>query len=336
MNQKRILLDHGSGGRLSQELIENTFLPHLGNPLLNRLDDGAVFELAGGRLAMSTDSYVVTPLFFPGGDIGSLAVHGTVNDLACCGATPLYLSAGFIIEEGFLLADLERILTSMRAAAQEAGVSIITGDTKVVNQGACDGIFINTAGVGMIPEGIQVGGSLAEPGDVVMISGYIADHGVTILCQRQGLPLTSEIKSDSAPLNHMVQALLTAAPHTHVLRDPTRGGLATSLNEIAAQSEVCLELEEEALPIRPQVAAACEILGLDPLYLANEGKLIAIVPASEADAALKALQTHPLGFEARILGHVVTGHPGRVILNTSLGTTRVVDMLSGEPLPRIC
>ncbi|MGD9124808.1 MAG: hydrogenase expression/formation protein HypE [Desulfarculaceae bacterium] len=336
MSSERIILDHGSGGRLSQELIARYFVPRFSNPMLDLLDDGAVFDLDGQRLAFSTDSYTVTPIFFPGGDIGDLAINGTVNDLAMCGATPLYLSAGMIIEEGFPLADLEKILASMQAAAAEAGVTVVTGDTKVVPQGACDGIFINTAGVGRVPEGVSVSGHKARPGDRVILSGYMADHGVTILSEREGLGLTTGLTSDSAPLNHMVAAMLGASSQIRVLRDPTRGGVATTLNEIALQSQVGIIFEESLLPLKEEVRGACEILGLDPLYLANEGKLLAVVGPKEAEAVLQAMQKDPHGRRAAVIGEVTDSHPGRVFMKTVINTTRVVDMLSGEPLPRIC
>ncbi len=336
----RILLDHGSGGKTSQELIEQVILPRLANPLLAPLNDGAVFELpgqAGGqRLAMTTDSYTVSPIFFPGGDIGSLAVHGTVNDLAMCGAEPLYLSAGLILEEGFDLSDLERILDSMRGAAEEAGVAIVTGDTKVVERGSADGIFINTAGLGMVRPGVSVSGQGARPGDRIILSGTVADHGVTILSQRKGLSFSTELRSDSAPLNGLVRAMLTAAPGIRCLRDPTRGGVATTLNEIAAQSRVGMILEEDALPLREEVRSACELLGLDPLYLANEGKVLAVVGPEEADRVLKAAQEHKYGRQAALIGRVTAENPGRVLLQTPYGTSRVVGMLAGEQLPRIC
>lgn len=337
MSDARVLLDHGGGGRLSAELVEQVFLPRLGNATLQRLDDGAVLEApAGGRLAFSTDTYTVTPLFFPGGDIGRLAVCGTVNDLAMCGARPRWLSAGFILEEGFPLADLERIADSMAAAAREAGVEVVTGDTKVVPRGAADGVFINTAGIGVVPQGVEVAGSRARAGDVVLVSGFLGDHGMTILTQREGLELGTELCSDAAPLNHLVELLLKAAPGTRVLRDPTRGGLGATLNEIAAQSGVEIELEEERLPIRPAVRGACELLGLDPLYLANEGKLLAVVPEDQAKAALQALRGHDYGAHAALVGRVRQAPRPRVILRTPLGTTRLVDWLSGEQLPRIC
>jgi hydrogenase expression/formation protein HypE len=336
MSQERILLDHGGGGGMSQQLIERVFVSRFGNPYLNRLDDGAVFRVDKGRLAFSTDSYVVSPLFFPGGDIGCLAVNGTVNDLAMCGARPLYLSAGFIIEEGFLLSDLERIADSMQSAATLAGVRIITGDTKVVDKGACDGVFINTAGVGLVRPGLELGGDKARPGDAVIVSGFIGDHGVTVICEREGFGLNSPIRSDSAPLGDMVENLLDAAPQVHALRDPTRGGLATSLNEIAQKSGVGIQMDQATLPIREEVKGACELLGLDPLYLANEGKLIALVPEQHAQKALEAISSNPYGKNARIIGRTIPENPGRVAMRTAMGTSRIVDMLAGTPLPRIC
>lgn len=336
MTTDKILLDHGNGGRLSHQLIEQVVLPRLANPLLDLLDDGAVFELAGQKLAMTTDSYTVTPLFFPGGDIGHLAINGTVNDLAMCGAKPLFLSAGMIIEEGFALADLEKILESMKAASEEAGVRVITGDTKVVPKGAADQIFINTAGLGLVPPGVEVSGHKARPGDIIILSGYLADHGLTILSQREGLSFKSNLRSDSAPLNHMVSRMLSASDQIRVLRDPTRGGLGTTLNEIAGQSGVEILIEEAALPVRDEAQAACELLGLDPLYLANEGKLVAVVGPDEAQAVLTAARQDKYGQEAKIIGQVTSGQTARVLMKTAIGATRVVDMLSGEQLPRIC
>jgi hydrogenase expression/formation protein HypE len=332
----KILLDHGSGGRASHELIERFFVPRFQNPFLNEMNDSAVFDLKGGKLAFTTDSYVVDPIFFPGGDIGSLAVCGTVNDLAMRGARPYYLSVGFIIEEGFPLSDLEQILDSMERAAKEAGVQIVTGDTKVVPKGAADKIFINTSGIGLIPEGLDIAGQNARPGDAVLVSGTLGDHGLTILSKREGLAFESSLKSDAAPLNHLVREMLQAGSDIHVLRDPTRGGLATTLNEIAGQSQVGLEIWEEALPIRDSVAAASEILGLDPLYVANEGKLVAILPQSQAEAVLAAMKKNPYGQDAVIIGEVKKENPGKVVMKTIIGGKRLVDMLTGEQLPRIC
>lgn len=336
----RILLDHGSGGKASQELIEKVILPRLKNPFLSPLNDGAVFELpgdpAGQRLAMTTDSYTVSPIFFPGGDIGSLAVHGTVNDLAMCGAEPLYLSAGFILEEGFEISQLERILDSMKDAAQEAGVFIVTGDTKVVERGSADKIFINTAGLGLVPSGVSVSGQGALPGDRIILSGYMADHGVTILSQREGLKFSTQLRSDSAPLNGLVKRMLQTSPQIRCLRDPTRGGVATTLNEIAGQSKVGIVLEEKLIPVRDEVRSACELLGLDPLYLANEGKLLAVVRPEEADSVLEAARKDKYGREAALIGEVTAENPGKVIMKTAFGTSRIVGMLAGEQLPRIC
>jgi hydrogenase expression/formation protein HypE len=332
----RILLDHGSGGRSSHELIEKIFLPRFQNSFLREMNDSAVLVLEGATIAFTTDSYVVDPIFFPGGDIGSLAVCGTVNDLSMRGARPCYLSAGFILEEGFPIKDLNRILLSMEKATREAEVQVVTGDTKVVPKGAADKIFINTSGLGLIPRGIHIAGQNARPGDAVLISGSIADHGFTILSKREGLAFDSPLKSDAAPLNHLVARMLQVSPHIHVLRDPTRGGLATTLNEIARQSRVGIEIWEEALPLHNGVLAAAEILGLDPLYLANEGKLIAILPHSEAEAVLQAMREDPYGREAALIGQVKEEHPGKVVMQTLIGGKRLLDMLAGEQLPRIC
>jgi hydrogenase expression/formation protein HypE len=332
----KILLDHGSGGRSSHELIDRIFLPRFQNPLLNEMNDSAVFELEGAKLAFTTDSYVVTPIFFPGGDIGSLAVCGTVNDLAMRGARPCYLSVGFILEEGFPIKDLELILLSMEKAAKEAEIQVVTGDTKVVPKGAADKIFINTSGIGLIPKGINIAGQNAQAGDAVLISGSIGDHGLTILSRREGLSFESPLKSDAAPLNHLVSRMLEVCPRIHVLRDPTRGGLATTLNEIARQSRVGLEIWEEAVPLHAGVLAAAEILGLDPFYMANEGKLIALMPQSEAEAVLEAMKKNPYGREAAIIGEVKAENPGKVVVKTVIGGKRLMDMLTGEQLPRIC
>jgi len=336
MQSDKILLDHGSGGKLAHQLTTELLLPLFDNPLLAPLHDGAVFEVAGGRLAFSTDSFVVDPIFFPGGDIGDLAVNGTVNDLAMCGAVPRYLSLGLILEEGLPLADLKRILASMRAAMDQAGVQVITGDTKVVPRGAADKIFINTAGIGVVPPGVVIGGDGARPGDRLLLSGTMADHGIAVLTQREGLRFESDVVSDTAPLAAMVQAILAAAPGVRVLRDATRGGVGTVLNEIALQSKVGMVIDEDRLPVRPAVAGICDLLGFDPLYLANEGKLLCCVPQEQADAALAAVRQDPHGREAVIIGQVTAEHPGRVVMRTRIGGQRIVDMLSGEQLPRIC
>ncbi len=332
--EDRVLLAHGAGGRLSHELVAH-LAAVLGEACQNQMDDAAVLEL-GGRLAFTTDSYVVTPLVFPGGDIGRLAVCGTVNDLAMNGAQPRYLSLALIIEEGLALAELDDIMRSIKGAAEEAGVKVVTGDTKVVAHGAADRLFVNTAGLGVVPPGIEVSGANAKPGDAVLLSGPVGEHGLTILSQREGLQFSGELKSDCAPLNGLVAALLAACPTTHALRDPTRGGLATTLNEIAAQSGVSLTVEEEAIPVRPPVASLCQLLGLDPYYIANEGKLVAFVPEAQAGAALAALRRHPAGREAARIGQVTAGPAGRVTLRTRLGTHRVLAMLAGDLLPRIC
>jgi hydrogenase expression/formation protein HypE len=335
-----ITLAHGSGGRAMHDLVEGLFLDYFRNPLLEALEDQAVFEIAGNgratRLAFTTDSYVVTPLFFPGGDIGRLAVCGTVNDLAMSGARPLYLSAGFIIEEGFAVADLKRVLQSMRDAAEEVGAQVITGDTKVVQRGGADKLFINTSGVGLIEHDARISAANARPGDKIILSGAMGDHGTTILVARGDLDLETEITSDVAPLWPLVEAMLGTTTEIHALRDPTRGGVATTLNEIAHNSNVCFQLDEECLPVREEVKGACEILGLDPLYMANEGKLIAIVAAESADRLVARMREHPSGREACIIGKACAEPPGIVVMNTSFGGTRIVDMLVGEQLPRIC
>jgi hydrogenase expression/formation protein HypE len=333
----RIVLGHGSGGKMSHDLIKRLFLNAFENPALGAGNDAAVLHMhTATSLAVSTDSHVVSPLFFPGGDIGRLAVCGTVNDIAMLGAQPLCLTAGFILEEGLELSTLERVVMSMRSAALEAGVQIIAGDTKVVQKGKADGLYINTAGVGAIPANLNIGGELACPGDVVIISGLIGDHGIAVLSARGELGFESDIASDVAPLNHLVNAMLQASQQVHVLRDPTRGGLATSLNEIALQSGVGITIDEESIPVRPAVNAACEMLGFDPLYVANEGKLIAIVAPEAAEKILTAMRAHPYGTQAVVIGRVVEKPAGRVLMKTSLGTTRIVDMLAGEMLPRIC
>ena len=334
----KILMAHGSGGQLGHDLVEQVFLKHLHNPTLANLDDAAVLSFAtpNSRFALTTDSYVIHPLFFPGGDIGKLAVCGTVNDLAMRGARPLYLTAGFILEEGLPLDELDRIVASMAATARAAGVQIVAGDTKVVDRGNADGLFINTAGVGIVPEGINVSGASARPGDAVILSGTIGDHGMAIMSRREGLTFSTPLVSDCAPLNGLVAALLAASPQVHCLRDPTRGGLATALNELAQRSGVGIEIEEERIPVRDAVRGLCELLGMDPLYVANEGKLVAVVAGQDAEKALAAMRAHEYGAEAAIIGRVVAEHPGRVVLRTALGARRIVDMLVGEQLPRIC
>ncbi|HEY0846166.1 MAG TPA: hydrogenase expression/formation protein HypE, partial [Noviherbaspirillum sp.] len=334
-------LTHGSGGRAMVQLISELFARHLGNEYLGQGNDGTVLSAPmidgrPGRLVMSTDSHVVSPLFFPGGDIGCLSVHGTVNDVAMSGAKPLYLSASFILEEGFPLADLKRIVDSMAHAAREAGVAVVTGDTKVVERGKGDGVFISTTGVGVVPQGIDIDGSYARPGNAILVSGHIGSHGVAIMSKRESLAFDTEILSDTAALNGLVDHMLAAMSRVRVLRDPTRGGLATTLNEISRQSGVGMLLEEAAIPVLPQVDAACEFLGLDPLYVANEGKLIAICAEEDADALLEAMRSHPLGQYAARIGTVVEDAHGFVQMKTRFGGRRVVDWLSGEQLPRIC
>jgi hydrogenase expression/formation protein HypE len=328
---------HGAGGKASAALIDAVFLEAFRNPTLETMADGAVLTLPSGeRLAFSTDSFVVKPLRFPGGSIGHLAVHGTINDLAMMGARPQWISAAFILEDGLPVTELRDIVADMREAAEKAGVQIVTGDTKVVNKGAADGLYINTTGVGVIPEGVNLDARTIRPGDKVLVSGYIGDHGVSVLIARGDLALEAEIPSDTAPLNGLVEVLLGAAPNTRFLRDPTRGGLATVCNEMARDAEVSVVLQESAIPVRNVVNGACEILGIDALYVANEGKFLAVVPADEAEAALAALRAHPLGTHAAVVGEVRPDPPGIVILNTSFGGNRIVDMLVGDPLPRIC
>jgi len=333
---ERVLLGHGSGGKLSAQLVERIFLPAFGNPTLEQLNDQATFSIDGVRLAMTTDNFVVKPLFFPGGDIGSLAVHGTVNDLAMGGAHPLYLSVAFILEEGLPLETLQRVADSLHRAAHAAGVQIVTGDTKVVEQGKGDGLFINTTGIGVVPAGLILGSEQARPGDKIVLSGTLGDHGIAILAQREGLEFETTIESDSAPLHGLVDAILATGATIRCMRDPTRGGLSSSLNEIAIRSQVGMVIDEEAMPVREEVRGACELLGLDPLYVANEGKMIAIVEPSAADRVVEAMRSHLYGREARIIGTVVEQHRGTVVMKTTFGTTRIVDMLAGDQLPRIC
>jgi hydrogenase expression/formation protein HypE len=333
--EDRILLAHGSGGKLSHDLIRKTFLKRLANPFLNRLDDSAVLDLQG-RLAFTTDSYVVTPIFFPGGDIGRLAVCGTVNDLSMAGAVPMFLSLSLIIEEGFPFSELETILGSVREAAEEAGVSVVTGDTKVVNRGSADRIFINTSGIGLVPGGVDISSANCRVGDRILLSGTIGDHGITLLGEREGLGFESSLTSDCAPLNRLVAKMVETSREIRALRDPTRGGLASTLNEFAESSRVGIRIEEESIPILPAVEAVCELMGFDPLYVANEGKLVAVVAPGDAERLAQSMRQNGYGREARIIGEVVADHPGKVVMRTRLGTSRIVDMLTGELLPRIC
>ena len=334
---RQVVLGHGGGGKMTHDLIERLFYPALGNPTLLVGDDAAVVSPPGpGKLALSTDSHIVAPLFFPGGDIGRLAVCGTVNDLAMVGARPLWLAAGFVLEEGLELDVLRRVVDSMRAAAEEAGVLIVAGDTKVAERGKADGLFISTSGIGWIPGGREVSGARARPGDVVILSGPLGDHGIAVLAARGGLELQVDVVSDLAPLNRLVERMLDACPGLHAMRDPTRGGLGTALNEIARQSRVCIHLEEGAIPVRREVQAACELLGFDPLYVANEGKLVAMVPPQAAADVVAAMHELDVGKGATIIGEVREAPAGRVLMHTSIGGTRVVDVPAGELLPRIC
>jgi hydrogenase expression/formation protein HypE len=333
---KEIVLAHGSGGKLSDRLIRQIILPQFQNELLAPLHDGAIFLLGNQRVAFSTDSFVVSPIFFPGGDIGKLAVHGTINDLAMCGAKPMYLSCGFILEEGLPMEDFWRVVNSMSATAAAAGVQFVTGDTKTVDRSKADRIFINTSGIGIVPDGVNISPARAQLGDRIIVSGQIAVHGIAIMSVREGLEFETEIASDSAPLNGLVEAMLAACKDIHVLRDPTRGGITSALTEVSHAANMGILLDEAKIPISEEVKGACEILGLDPLYVANEGKLLAIVSPEEADKVLSAMRAHPLGRNAAIVGKVVAEHPGFVTMKTRVGGTRVVDMLSGEQLPRIC
>lgn len=336
LQRGRVEMSHGSGGRAMAQLIDELFARQFANDYLAQGNDGAVLSAPAGRLVMSTDAHVVSPLFFPGGDIGSLSVHGTVNDVAVMGARPLYLAASFILEEGFPLADLRRIVESMARAAAGAGVAIVTGDTKVVEKGKGDGVFITTTGVGVVRDGISLSGNLARPGDKVLLSGSIGEHGMAILSQREGLSFDTSIVSDSAPLNGLVECMLDTGVQLRALRDPTRGGLATTLNELAQQSGVGMRLDETTIPVSQTVAAACEFLGLDPCYIANEGKLVAICAPQDAVRLLGAMRRHPLGQNAAIIGEVVEDRHGFVQMTTRMGGRRILDWLSGEPLPRIC
>jgi hydrogenase expression/formation protein HypE len=331
-----IIMGHGGGGKLSAELVEHLFLPAFAEAGAVDMGDAALITVGGMRLAYSTDSFVVRPLFLPGGNIGELAVNGTVNDIAMRGAQPLFLSAGFILEEGMSLDRLAAIAGSMGAAARRAGVKLVAGDTKVVDRGHGDGVYINTSGFGIIPEGVDIGPTRAQPGDVIIVSGTIGDHGIAILSVREGLEFGAPIESDTAPLNGLVADMLDETRTIHVLRDPTRGGVASALNEIARASQVGIVIDERKLPVQDAVRAACELLGMDPIYVANEGKLIAIVPPADADRLLARMRAHPQGRQAAIIGHVTADHPGMVAARTGIGGTRIVDMMVGEQLPRIC
>lgn len=333
---KNVLLAHGSGGKLTHQLIQKMFLPQFRNELLDPLHDGAILDMNGARLAFSTDSYVVSPIFFPGGDIGELAVNGTVNDLAMCGAMPKYLSVGFIIEEGFPMEELWRVVTSMQRAAERAGVLLVTGDTKVVDRGKADKLFINTAGIGNVLEGVDINPKNIRVGDKVILSGTIAQHGIAIMSEREGLEFETQVESDTAPLNSLVASMFAVSKNIRVLRDPTRGGIASALHELAESAAIGLEIVEEHIPLKEEVKGACEILGLDPLYVANEGRLLAIVPANEATTILDAMRRHPQGRDAVLIGEAVAGHPRTVVMKSRIGGTRIVQMLAGEQLPRIC
>jgi len=337
MKTDSILLDHGSGGRLSHDLVSDIILPIFDNSILSQLHDGAIIDIEGMRLAFSTDTFTVDPIFFPGGHIGDLAINGTVNDVAMCGANPTYISIGLIIEEGFSVLDLEKILKGMHVAAKKACVTVVTGDTKVVPRGTADKIFINTSGIGLIPGNVDISSHKALPKDKIILSGTVADHGISVLLQREGLKFDSPIISDTAPLNLMVKAILAKTKKDiHVLRDPTRGGVGTSLNEVAEKSSVGMIINEEKIPVKDEVASACELLGFDPLYIANEGKLLAFVGPDLADEILSTIRENEYGKDAVIIGEVISDNPGRVIMKTRIGGTRIIDMLSGEQLPRIC
>ena len=335
-HNEQIVMGHGAGGKMAHDLINKVFLPAFDNPALGAGDDGAVLSLPAGRVVVSIDSHVVFPLFFAGGDIGRLAVCGTVNDVAVMGATPLYLTAGFILEEGLPLETLRRVVESMKLAADEAGVKIVSGDTKVVERGKGDGIYVSTSGVGILPEGCQISGRRAEAGDAVILSGFMGDHGIAVLAARGELGFETGVQSDCAPLNHLIAAALAASENIHVLRDPTRGGVATTLNEIAKQSGVCITINETSLPVRPAVTSTCEMLGFDPLYIANEGKVLVLVPRIDAEKVLAAMRATEYGADAVVIGEVSAAPQGRVLMKTAFGSTRVVDMLAGEMLPRIC
>ncbi len=336
VREDRITMSHGAGGKATQTLIEAIFLDAFRNPALEPLEDAARIQIGDSRVAMTTDSYVVRPLFFPGGDIGDLAVNGTVNDLVSSGAVPLYLSCGFILEEGFAVADLSRIAASMRSAADAAGVQVVTGDTKVVEKGKADGCYINTAGLGLIPPDLDLGVARARPGDAIIVSGPIGDHGITIMLARGELDIEADIESDTAPLNDLVADLLSQVTGVRAMRDATRGGVATILNEIATAAGTGVQVSEDAIPVRDEVRGACELLGIDPMYVACEGRMVIVVDPAVADAALTALRAHPLGAQAAVIGRVTEGPPGIVQLRTAFGGTRIVDLLVGDPLPRIC
>ncbi len=332
----KVTLAHGGGGTLSNQLIQKMFFSQFDNELLNTTHDGAIFNVPSNRLAFTTDSFVVKPIFFPGGNIGELAINGTVNDLAMCGAIPKFISVGFIIEEGFDMEDLWKIVQSIKVASEKAGVKVVTGDTKVVDKGKGDKIFINTSGIGIVVDGVNINPKNCKPGDKIILSGRIADHGIAIMSAREGLQFETTVESDTAPLNELVSSILDVSKNIKVLRDPTRGGISSALNEIAASANVGIKIQEEKIPVSEQVDSACEILGLDPLYIANEGKLIAIVPPNDAEKILEAMRRNDYGKEAEIIGEVVSDHPKTVVMKTTIGTTRIVDMISGEQLPRIC
>jgi hydrogenase expression/formation protein HypE len=336
MEHDTVQLAHGSGGRMSADLIDHLFLPRFGNDILNKLEDQAVLDCPAGRLAFTTDSFVVDPIFFPGGNIGDLAINGTVNDICMSGARPRYISAAFIIEEGFAIEQLHRILVSMEEAAVRAGIRVVTGDTKVVDRGSCDKIFINTTGLGFVPEGVNISASRIKAGDAIILSGTIGDHGMAVMTSRENLSFQTRIQSDSAALNGLVESMLAVTGNIKAMRDPTRGGVATTLNEFARSSQVGIRMFADSVPVLPEVHGACEVLGIDPLYVANEGKLIGVVDPAEADSVLAAMQEHPLGKDAAIIGEAVVDHPGIVTMETGLGASRIVDMPVGEQLPRIC
>lgn len=336
MDHDTIQLSHGAGGRLSADLIDKIFLPRFGNETLDKLEDQATLELPGKKLAFSTDSFVVDPIFFPGGNIGELAINGTVNDVCMCGANPLYISASFILEEGLPMEDLHRIALSMEEAAKNAGIRIVTGDTKVVNKGNCDKIFINTTGLGIVPDGVNISASNLQIGDKIILSGTIADHGMAVMTSREGLSFQTQVKSDTVALNSLVEEMLNVTKGIQAMRDPTRGGVAATLNEFARSSKIGIQIDGDQIPVKPEVHGACEVLGIDPLYVANEGKLIAVVPDNRAEEILSVMHQHPHGKDAAIIGVVVEDHPEIVTIKTGLGVNRILDMPVGEQLPRIC